>query len=452
MFRDIKQLPPAHSLTLTEGSITMARWWEVRYQYSTAVNRADRVADLDSLIDDAVRVHCRSDATVGCHLSGGLDSSLVASLAARHRGEMHAFSVRFPDGAFFDESPFAAEVAGSIGAMHHVVTPHADDLAGLIGALTYHQDAPIWDTAGFSYFAVSRLAASHVKVSMTGHGGDEVFGGYPAQFRSAFGRTDMFDLSKRPLSVPQSRVSMLLTVLRQEGIAGVGRRLYGRLFALDGPDGEWVRLHCGPLPDANPLLHPGFVRSVQGYSPVDEYLRPFREAPTPEPFDRCLYHDLVQYLPTLLMKEDRASMAVSIESRVPLLDYRIVEHMATVPPEEKVPGYVPKALLRAVADRHVPSKIVQRNDKTPFPVPLRQWFSGELRPFAERLLRSKASLDRGIFKPSILRSDDLDVGDLLAMVNVEMWCRVFLDRDPTFHPTGPSAVRGGFSGLPPLRA
>lgn len=450
MFDGIRQLPPAHHLVLDEKGLRVERWWDVRFEYQHGRAVADVVADLDDLIDDAVRIHCRSDAPLGCHLSGGLDSSLVATLAARHRGAMDAFSVRFGDSAYYDELPHATAVADAAGARLHVVSPGADELARLLGTLTYHQDFPIPDTAGFSYYAVSRLAAAHVKVALTGHGGDEVFGGYPAQFALAFGTTEMFDLSARPTVAPRSWMARIGTLLRQEGLAGIARRVRSRHRADDSDASRWIQLHCGPTTDVHPLLDPRFARRVSGYSPRPEYLAPFDRGPTDEIFDRCLYHDLTSYLPTLLMKEDRASMSVSIESRVPLLDYRIIEYMATVPPAEKVVGRIPKALLRRVASRHVPPRVVERNDKTPFPVPLREWIGRELRPLAERVLGSEASLDRGIFAPHRLRGSNVDAGDLLTMLNVEIWFRVFIDQDPEWRPASTETARSAFADLPAL--
>ena len=450
MFRGVRQLPPAHYLLVTEAGVRMTRWWDVRYDYRFGRPAEQIVQELDDLIDDAVRIHCRSDAAVGCHLSGGIDSSLVASVAAKHRGQMDAFSVRFSGDAFYDEVPYAATVATAIDARHHIVSPTGEDLERLIGTLTYHQDFPIPDTAGFSYFAVSRLAAEHVKVALTGHGGDEIFGGYPAQFQLAFGSTSMFDLAGRPAVPPQSALTRITSMLRREGLNGIARRIRARHRADDSPGAAWVRLHCGPTPDEHPLLDRPVLRQMGGYSPVKEYLRPFVEAPTTELFDRCLYHDLTAYLPTLLSKEDRASMAVSIESRVPLLDYRIIEYMATVPPAEKIPGRVPKAMLRRVAARHVPERVVRRDDKTPFPVPLREWIGRELQPMARRLLTSERSLDRGVFSPRVLRDASLGAGDLLAMLNVEVWFRVFIDRDPAWRPSAPDAARAGFAALRPL--
>lgn len=450
MFRGVRQLPPAHYLLVNEMGVQMHRWWDVRYDYRTGRTTEQIVQDLDDLIDDAVRIHCRSDAPVGCHLSGGLDSSLVAAVAARHRTSLDAFSVRFAGDAFYDEVPYASAVATSINANHHIVSPTAADLERLLGTLTYHQDFPIPDTAGFSYFAVSRLAAAHVKVALTGHGGDEIFGGYPAQFQLAFGSTSMFDLKGRPAEPMPSALERMAVMWRREGVGGLMRRIRARRRADDSPAAAWARLHCGPTPGEHPLLAGAALRQIGDYSPIPDYYRPFVEAPTAEMFDRCLYHDLTSYLPTLLAKEDRASMAVSIESRVPLLDYRIIEYMATVPPSEKVPGRIPKALLRRVAARHVPERVVRRDDKTPFPVPLREWIGRELRPMALRLLSSQRSLDRGIFSPRVLRDASLGAGDLLAMMNVEVWFRVFIDGDPAWNPADLAAARQAFAGLPPL--
>lgn len=453
MFAGIRQLPPAHYLLVTETGVRVERWWDVQYNYRLGRPTRQVVAELNDLIDDAVRIHCRSDADVGCHLSGGLDSSLVACVAAQHRGAMDVFSVRFAEAAYYDEVSYAASVAASIGARHHIVSPEASDLERLIGTLTYHQDFPIPDTAGFSYFAVSRLASQFVKVALTGHGGDEVFGGYPAQFALAFNSVSMFDLSARPVGRPRGTIERLSSLLRREGVGGITRRVRARLSkgSVDTDGAKWIRLHCGPTPADHPLLARSIRRQMGDYSPLIDYLRPFDEAPTTEVFDRALYHDLTAYLPTLLMKEDRASMAVSIESRVPLLDHRIIEYMATVPPGEKVPGLVPKALLREVASRHVPERVVKRDDKTPFPVPLREWVGKQLRPMARQLLGSERSLDRGVFSPRVLRDETLEAEALLAMLNVEMWYRVFIDRDAAWRPSGPGAGRTAFAGLGALR-
>jgi asparagine synthase (glutamine-hydrolysing) len=136
------------------------------------------------------------------------------------------------------------------------------------------------------------------------------------------------------------------------------------------------------------------------------------------------------YLPALLHQEDRTSMAVSLESRVPLLDYRVVEFLATVPPLEKVPAMVPKGLLREAAGPWLPAPIKARRDKVPFPVPIEAWFGGDLAPFVRDLTQGPASLERGFFNPDVLRSGELHPGELWSAMTIEMWARIFLDRDP----------------------
>jgi asparagine synthase (glutamine-hydrolysing) len=452
LFAGIRQLPPAHMLTLTTAGERIERYWDVEYRYQEGRTQTRIVSELGDLVDDAVRIHCRSDAAVGCHLSGGLDSSVVSSLGARHRGRLDAFSVRFAESEYYDELEYASAVARAIDARHFTVTPQASDLMSLLGTLTWHQEFPSPSAGGFSYFAVSRLAASRVKVVLTGHGGDEIFGGYPAQFQAAFGSTEMFDLSKFPRQAPLPPWHRLRRVMRREGMVGVARRLMRQPDTVESSEAQWIRLHGGEDPARNPLLHPGLVRRFGDYSPARDYLQPLLEAPTDRAFDRYLYHDLVSYLPHLLMKEDRASMAVSLESRVPLLDYRIVEYMATLPPEEKVPHRIPKELLRAVAMPLLPAVIADRKDKTPFPVPLREWLAGECGPQIRALLRSEASLDRGIFNPRVLRDPCLSAGEMLAVLNVEAWFRVFIDRDPAWLPAVPGPGRGAFADLPPLPA
>jgi asparagine synthase (glutamine-hydrolysing) len=161
---------------------------------------------------------------------------------------------------------------------------------------------------------------------------------------------------------------------------------------------------------------------------------------------------MVTYLPHLLMKEDRASMAVSLESRVPLLDYRIIEYMATLPPADKIPERVPKAILREVAKPLLPERIVRRDDKTGFPVPYREWIAGQLAPQVREVLTSEASLDRGVFNPRVLRDPWLSPEEMLTMLNIEVWYRVFIDRDPAWVASDPGAGRTAFAGLPPLAA
>jgi asparagine synthase (glutamine-hydrolysing) len=381
-------------------------------------------------VDDAVRIHSRSDVALGSHLSGGLDSSAVASHAARYVSPLTTFSIRFGEDSYYDESSYARAVAQHIGASYVEELGQPHDLSRLLPALIYHMDFALPAVGGFGYFAVSRLARRHVKVALTGHGGDEIFAGYPKYFDLAFNSTAMFDFSSRPSEGP-SAMGRVRTVLRSEGPAGLVRRVSGRLrpHRLSIED-RWVSSHCGAEPERHPLLHPGFVQSLGGYSPRDAYLKAFHEANTDEILDKCLYHDLRVYLPQFLMLEDRMSMAVSLESRVPLLDHRIVELVARIPPALKVRGRQPKRLLREVVRPLLPADIIERRDKRPFPIPVTRWFSGDLAATVRDILSSPRCLDRGIFNPDRLREHIVSPHMMWPIINLELWFRIFVDRDP----------------------
>jgi asparagine synthase (glutamine-hydrolysing) len=429
-FAGISQLEPGHWLTWRDGQLAVRRYWDIAYQYEDPKREAELLAELAWVVDDAVRIHSRSDVPVGSHLSGGLDSSAVASYAARYVRPLTTFSIRFAGDPYYDESEHARTVATHIGATHVEELGHPRDLGGLLPALIYHMDFALPAAGGFGYFAVSRLAKRHVKVALTGHGGDEVFVGYPKYFDVAFGSTDMFDLSGRPFEQP-SVMERVRTVLRREGRVNLIRRLGRRLRPPPGSlEDRWVSNHCGTEPARHPMLHPGFVQTLGGYSPRGAYLRAFHEASTDEILDKCLYHDLRVYLPQFLALEDRMSMAVSLESRVPLLDHRVVELVARIPPALKVSGRQPKRLLKEIVRPLLPASIRERRDKRPFPIPVGRWLAGELAGTVRDILLSPRCLDRGVFHPDRLREGVMWPDVVWPLINLELWFRIFVDREP----------------------
>jgi asparagine synthase (glutamine-hydrolysing) len=429
-FADVRQLEPGHSLTWREGRLEIRRYWDITYRYDDPSRETDLIGELAWLVDDAVRIQSRSDVPVGTHLSGGLDSSAVASHAARYVHPLRTFSISFEGGPYYDETSYARTVSEHIGAIHLNDVGRPGDLTALLPALVYHMDfaLPVW--GAFGYFAVSRLARQHVTVALTGHGGDELFAGYPKHFGATAGSTAMFDASAQPQHTPPM-IRRVLTMLRHQGITSVTRRLLRRFQTpLNSLEDRWIAFHCAEEPAQHPMVHPGFVRGLGGYSPRPAYIRPLREARTDEDLDKCLYHDLRVYLPQLLAMEDRMSMAVSLESRVPLLDHRIVELLARTPAALKISGRRPKRLLRDILPPLLPESIRERKDKAPFPVPVDQWMTREMSTTVRDILESPRALDRGIFDPDRLRDKDRPFGLTWTLLNVELWFRIFVDRDP----------------------
>jgi len=440
MFEGICKLPPAHVVVASREGVRVRKYWDVEYAYDNTRSDEAVCAQLADLLDDAVRLHCRSDAELGCHLSGGLDSSIVTGVASRHRPSMKTFSIRFGEGGWFDETAFARAAADHAHAEYLEAVPNGRDFAHLLPGLVWHMEMPLPDLGGFSYYTVSRLASDHVKVALTGHGGDEVFAGYSAQLQTAFGiasnsngAPDSHSLRHTTLS-PSARALSFARRISRLGLRGVGEGLKHRLRIRPLSSEElWVSLHASKVARYNPLVSRRFVATLGTYSPLDDYLAPFRAAPTDQLLDQCLYHDLRSYLPGLLHMEDRMSMSVSVESRVPMLDHRIVEFMATVPPHQKVPRMQPKGLLRDAARGSIPEMIRKRRDKRPFPVPFDFWVRGGLlNDVSREVLRSPQCLDRGVLDADRLRHWDLTNQEIWSALNIELWHLLFIDRDPAW--------------------
>ena len=434
MFQNIKEVEPGYMITVdqTMKNIRAKKYWDVYYDYNYSRTDANLIEELSHLLNDSVKMHCRSDAPLGCHLSGGLDTSTVVAFAARHRKNLKTFSIKFSEDSYIDETSYAKAVADHVGADYHEDSPSSMDMASLFPYLMWHMDAPMATDGGFSYYTVSNLAKNHVKVSLTGHGGDEVFAGYPAQFQAAYSSTDMFDLRIDPVRAAQSSmIKKLLGGIVQKGPSGIYRLIINRCFnQKKNLEDIWIQLHCGHLPSNSiSIIHKDFMKELQGYSPRDDYIKPLLTVNTNKTLDKCLYHDLKVYLPGLLHLEDRVSMAVSLESRVPLLDYRIVELLATVPPEQKINGMQPKYLLRQSASSLLPEQVWKRRDKFPFPVPAKFWLSKEMEKMKRDILLFPKSLKRGIVKPRALKNACNKINMTRPLLNIELWFNIFIAKN-----------------------
>src|SRR5438132_6869901 len=230
---------------------------------------------------------------------------------------MKTFSIRFKEGGdWYDETRFAKMMASAAGAEYCEAAPSGDDLASVLPGLVWHMEMPLPNLGGYAYYTASRLAADHVKVTLTGHGGDEIFAGYSAQFESAFGAAPFSASYAEPTpALPTlARAASLGRRVASLGLRETTRRVKQRAWRKPiTADAKWRGLHCSRPPHENSLLSRQFVSRLNGYSPVDDYLTAFGGAPTSEPLDRCLYHDLKCYLPGLLYMDDRVSMAMSVE-------------------------------------------------------------------------------------------------------------------------------------------
>jgi asparagine synthase (glutamine-hydrolysing) len=436
IFKGIQKLPPASWMTFELDPVTRwlrtdgpHRYWTLRYQPDSRLTEKDCVPRIQDLIRDAVRVRLYSDVPLGAFLSGGLDSStVVAAMAEVSETPVETFSAGF-DEESFDELHFAAIVANHFGTNHHVL--HCSpNILEILPKLVSHFDEPFADSSAIPTYCISEAARQQTTVMLSGDGGDEIFAGYTRYddgmllwrqqktLTGALARgvcrflVDFYPvkargwgiLNKRSLPAFDSYIADLCIFQPPQKQA---------LLAY-----EWRALSDG---QAFRLGH-DLADAMGG----DEFL------------SRMQGMDQMLYLPDdILVKVDRASMAVGLETRAPLLDYRLAEFMSTVPENLRYHNGIKKYLLKQVVRSKLPAEIIDR-PKMGFAAPLKHWFRGEAADLVCDVLLSKSARERGIFRPEELKrlvdghheGRDLS-SQLWAAVFFESWCQKWLDHSVT---------------------
>lgn len=373
IYEGCAKLPPGHLLTWTaEDGANVQRYWRPPTSATPFVGTPDDAVDaLDTLVTDAVRERLVADVPVGAFLSGGIDSSLVCAVAAGLTSEpLETFTLGWPGSP---EPAYARMVSEHIGSRHHelVVDP---DCAEMGFDLLHYFDEPFGDSSSIPTYLVSELARSLVTVSLSGDGGDELFGGYQQHAHdSKWAWTDRI-----PRSLRRATIGRLATALPA---GAFGReRLRDLARSRDERFAHFVTLELDPSQGGI-----GSRRIGDGTDALDLFRARFDEAAALDPRARLLYADLTSYLPDdILVKVDRMSMAHSLEARVPLLDHRIVEFAATLPFEWKIRDGQSKWILKRLAARYLPEAVIDR-PKHGFSIPIGEWLRSDLRPWLEAM-------------------------------------------------------------------
>jgi asparagine synthase (glutamine-hydrolysing) len=416
----VSKLEPARTALARPGRpLAVERYWDVTFEPDERATEASLVERLRELLRESVTLHQVSDVPVGAFLSGGIDSSAVVAMMARPG--LKTFSIGFAE-AGFDELAHARGVAAQFGTDHHdlVLRP---DVVQIVEELTWYLDEPFGDTSAIPTYMVSKLASEHVKVVLSGDGGDELFAGYDKYLVE--GRERTYDRLPAALRKCAGAVGARLP-------HGARGRRFLRHLALDGPQrylDASTLFHADEIAD---LFRPDAREAVLRHDPWTDPLLEGNDW-----LGRLQYRDLHRYLPLdILTKVDRMTMAHSIEARPPLLDHRIVEFAATVPARFRLRGGTTKYLFKQAMRGLLPDRVIDR-PKHGFAVPLAHWFRGELAGFAHDVLLSAASRQRGIFDVRYVehllglndRGRNLDL-QLWTMLSFELWCRRFLDPVP----------------------
>ncbi|MBV9761337.1 MAG: asparagine synthase (glutamine-hydrolyzing) [Acidobacteriaceae bacterium] len=432
LFRGIRKLMPGHFATLDlshpEPSLEIRQYWDSPPAVPSNASETELIRETRRRLEETVRMRLMSDVPLGLFLSGGVDSSAIAALTRRLTdGPVKTFSVGYAEEQF-SELSYAAQVASAIGTDHHEIRVGIDDFFDELPKLIYHEDEPIAWPSSVSLFFVSRLASAQVKVVLTGEGSDEIFGGYEryrwnlinTRAAKAYGVLPVF--LRAGLSNRLQASSLLSASLRRKlRHSFLGRQATVESLFLDN-------FYCAFSREEQNSLLGSKPEAVYG-----SYLRYWQAREGNSPLARMLYADQKTYLVELLMKQDQMSMACSIESRVPLLDHKLVEFSTTIPDSLKIRGGVQKYILKRAVEDLLPREIVYRK-KMGFPTPIRQWLLDRRAEPLYRALRDShgfiaSVVDRTALESLINRhlSRHEDATDRLwRLLNLQVWGDLFL--------------------------
>lgn len=443
LYRNVYKLLPGHrlciDLTAEIPKPRVTQYWDLNnLPPETSLGEAQCISQFRELFTETVRSHLMSDVPLGVFLSGGLDSSAIAAVMASLKKEpIQTFSVGYAENQY-SELPYGRAVAKHIGAEYNEVILGPEDFFSSLPRLIWHEDEPVVWPSSVALFFVSRLASEKVKVVLTGEGGDELFAGY-LKYRIA-----LWNLRGGPLYrtfVPQ----FVRQTVRKALCSGLGpdwmlrklrhsflyhpdsfEQIYFDNFYAAFPQGEQPQLFDNALSEE--------VRDVNAYANSMQYFP--SGGLNGNALNNLLYMDIKTYLVELLMKQDQMSMAASIESRVPFLDHKLVEFAAGLPARYKLRFSSGKYLLRKAMARDLPPEVPRRNKKG-FPTPIRPWLRNQLFEKLKTILTDGRLAERRLIKPAYVeyllsahrQGSSSATEGCWRLLNFELWCRIFLDRD-----------------------
>lgn len=432
LFEGIYKLDPGHFITVHNGQITKRKYWDLHFDISPRWTCfEDAVEALKMLLRDTVKDHMMSDVPVGVLLSGGVDSTGILRYAVeRTTNQISTFTVGFAGENFADERPYARLAAQHYGTLHHELTIGPEEFLDFLPKYVWHMEEPVCEPPAAALYFVSRLAReSSVKVLLSGEGGDEAFGGYETY------RNLLFLESLKSAFGPAK--GLLRVGLQTLGLMGLKRaKRYGELVGLSLPQYYFSRTATPDTP-FNRIKHILYKKEFSDSlgEPSDEPTqRLFRQSHGLPLLHQLLLVDSKTWLPDdLLVKADKMTMATSVELRVPLLDFKMLEFAASLPPHFKVRGCSTKRILKAALEESVPSAILKRK-KTGFPVPYERWLRKEMKDFVFETISGVNSALRAYFQDrallKLLQSHQRGEGgsqEVFSLLMLELWHQQFVN-------------------------
>ena len=430
----VKKLRAGHYLIARSNELIEKRYWDLSFNPKFTAKESDLVDELDNLLNETVKAHLLSDVEVGVFLSGGIDSSTVAAIAAKQQDvPLSSFSIGVKDQSF-NELPFARVAAEHCGLKAYEQIVEAD-LVRMMPSMIHAMDEPS-DPFGVGVHLVSGLASEHVKVVLSGDGGDENFAGYDRYAGQRL--TDYYCLLPRAFRkhVMSRLINMIPETFGYKSYAQKARWLNEMSFYSQGDRYAHSMSFLRFTEEARADLFTKKARKQLGeVHSADKILSFFNADNADDLVDRMLYTDLMTRMPDhLLTLGDRMSMAHSLEMRPVLVDYQLVEFAARLPAHLKLHGRELKYLLKKVASRYLPHQLINR-EKQGFSFPIARWLRSDLRDYTRRLFSQSRFVELGLFDQVYMsRILEEHLGGavdhnyrLWILINLEIWYRLYFD-------------------------
>jgi asparagine synthase (glutamine-hydrolysing) len=434
LIRGILKLGPGHYLVLKDGHIKVTQYWDLRFSNDTRWRSfKDATSELIDLLRVTVRSHMISDVPVGVLLSGGVDSTALLSFAVEQTDkEVNSFTIGFKDERFADERPYARLAAERFGNKHYETTITPQDFLGFLPDYVWFMEEPVCEPPAVALYYVTKLAREHVKVLISGEGGDEAFAGYQ-NYRNLI----WFERLKAVAGPGNGALGMLLGWLAHvPHLRKFGK--YSSWATVPLPEYYYSRTST-PYSFFNKnrlsFCTNGFRSQIQSMDAAGFVQGLFAKVRGESTLNQMLYVDTKTWLPDdLLVKADKITMANSVELRVPLLDHKVLEFAAGLPAHYKVSGFRTKHILKEAFKGRVPNVILNRK-KTGFPVPVETWLRNDLRDYVREVLMDSKTLARGYFEKKEI-ADLLDANsrhsdhplEVFSLLTIELWHRRFIDQ------------------------
>ena len=433
LIKNLVKLNPGHYLVLKNGVTNIKQYWDLDFSRQNSTHNLKYYKEeLLDLLKDTLRLHMISDVPVGFLLSGGVDSTALLSLYTEGENrDLSTFTIGFEGEKFDDERTYASLAAKIFGTRHYEMTIDANSFFEFLPKYVWHMEDPVCEPPAIALYYISKLAKEHVKVLISGEGGDEAFAGYQTyrnliwleRFKHLTGPFDkgiatLFNkLSPFPFLERLNKYASLMPFPLQE-------YYYSRTAT--------------PFSFFNAGFKEAYTTRLRGLTDKGYSTRPsmdlFQNVQSQDNLSQMLYVDTKTWLPDdLLIKADRITMANSIELRVPLLDHKVLEFAAGIPSGLKVRGVTTKYLLKETFKDRIPQEIIKRK-KTGFPVPFTSWLKNELKDYVSDILLDGRTLQRGYFEKSVIEKMLIEnqkssaySSEIFSLIVLELWHRTFID-------------------------